>query len=244
MMEPAILVNFLSLFLPAMIGVVGSYCLYKKRQNDRRSNLRAAFLAELEGTGLLDVWPETNPPAYDFLSVSVYESNTGNLGLLSDAEINALVRYYTRAKTIRGFIEYHSKIIAQTESSYNSDFNRGDRDTGLRGAIDKLELARQRALMTIEKERDDIQLPESGMKVSNLPDKIQQDKPLLLDFNFAEGDMNSEATITNEGEDFFQGELHLPGLARERDVLERDKSRYEKLFEFLWKRLFNLLHLN
>lgn len=243
MVELSAILNALALFIPAMIGVGGSYGLYRQRQRDAKQNLRAAFLAELQGTGFLDVWPETSVPAYNFLSVSVYESNTGSFGLLTNDEVTALVRYYSRAKSLQDSLRIHSEIIAQTEGTLNPDTDRRKRETGLRSGIDKLELARQRAILTIKHAQGNAQFPEAGMRLSNIPEGVREDQSLLLDYGLADGDPKGETVLTDRGNDFFHGEQNLTGMEQERDVLDRKKHPVRQRIEFLWNWVQDLLKL-
>lgn len=226
--------NAAALFIPAMIGVGGSYWLYQQRQQDRKQHLRAAFLAELEGTGFLDVWPDASVPSYDFLSVSVYESNTDSFGLLTDDEVTALVHYYSLAKSVQDSLRVHSQIITHTQGSMDHDTNRSDRESALRSGIDKLELARQRAILTIHQAQANSHLPTAGTAVSELPGGLPEDEVLLLDFGFADYHSEDSARLTEQGEAFFAGELLLTGLERERDVLDREKSLFRQGLDVLW----------
>ncbi|QAU11661.1 hypothetical protein EKH57_02155 [Halorubrum sp. BOL3-1] len=93
-----IALDFLSIFIPAIIGVFGTFYLYKKRRTDQQKSLRQSFLAELREVQLLQQWPieDRTTPKVRFASNAIYENNAGDLSLLDDDEIEALVRYYTR----------------------------------------------------------------------------------------------------------------------------------------------------
>lgn len=112
------------LLLASVVGVGGSYVLYVKRKADNREKLKRALAfeireMELEETadtldGISNPPPQTRltasqiPPA-DAFPTTVYESNTGDLGLLDETEINEVVDFYTT------MIRYKSIIRAIRE---------------------------------------------------------------------------------------------------------------------------------
>lgn len=164
--------NFFSLFLPAVIGIYGSYRLYAAKQSQRETNLRSAFVAELEGVEYLETWPIKNRtvPAFNPISVSVYEGNNGDLGLLNEPEVSAIVCYYTRAKTVREALQFHSDVISRTQAtSLGTDVKSSDREDMIRGLMDKLELSRQRALFILKLDSIEGELPEEGTELSVFP---------------------------------------------------------------------------
>ncbi|WP_411967120.1 hypothetical protein [Haloferax sp. YSSS75] len=243
MVELSVLLNALALFVPAMIGVSGSYYIYRTRQNDLEENLRTAFLAEMEGVEYLDMWPETNytVPTYNFLSLSVYESNSDSLGVLTNEEVEAIVQYYTRAKSVQDLLRLHSDIVVQTKGFMESDTGLSKRKKGVRKSIDRLELARQRAINHIRSARNKEELPKEGMSVSSTSSGIEKDETLLLDYGFAERTTGEDTVITTKGERFFDGDVMLTGLEKERDILDRDKHPTIRKFERLWEWLVSTL---
>jgi hypothetical protein len=112
------------LLLASIIGIAGSFILYEKRKSDNRAKLKRALAFEiremdLEETvdtleSINDPPPQTRlneaqiPPA-DALPTTVYESNTGDLGLLDESEIDEVVDFYTT------IIKYKSVIRAIRE---------------------------------------------------------------------------------------------------------------------------------
>lgn len=234
-----LVVNFLSLFIPAIVGVGGSFWLYLQRQQNRESNLRSAFVAELEGTEFLKRWPLEGRtiPAFHFVSVSVYEGNTGRLALLSESETAALVRYYTQAKTVHDALRFHTDIIASSQSSpLNTGTKSSDREDAIRGMIDDLELFRQRALLTLRTSGSESELPTEGDSLESYHDSLRQIRPLLVDYGFLDC-QGEKCVFTASGERFFAGDLLLTGREKVDDVLERDKSRFRRT----WERRYSLL---
>jgi hypothetical protein len=236
MIEMDLLLNFLSLFVPAMIGVGGTYHVYKKRQEDTKSNLREAFLSEMEGTEFLENWPTTSGsvPFYKFLSVSVYESNTDKFGLLSEQEVSAIVRYYSRAKSIQDFLNIHSDLIVRNKSLIVTDNKYADRKATLRDAIDKLEISRIRAMQYIRKNTEDAAIPQQGDKVSDFGFINRSKLILLLEYGLVENDQADGFIITSDGSDFFENELMMTGMEKTADIMGREKTTAKKVLEFLW----------
>jgi hypothetical protein len=138
MVEASILLNALALFIPAMIGVGGSYWIYSKRQADLEHALREGLLAEMGEIEYLEKWPHTNKdvPAFNFLSLSIYESNSDSLALLTDSEVRAVVQYYTRAKEVQAFLRLHGNILVQRQALTGADPSFNNRVKSLRGSID------------------------------------------------------------------------------------------------------------
>ena len=227
------LVDFLSLFIPALIGLWGSYRLYTNKQKQREENLRRAFLAEIERNEYLEKWPMKGGtiPAFNFLSLSVYESNSGDIALLDEEEVSALVKYYTRAKTVQEFLDFHTEMIARTQATpLGIDVKSSDREEGIRVLIDKLELSRQRALLILRSDSSTLELPKEGDSISSWP-SFKSIVPLFLDYGFAK-DAGDDIILTSSGEEFFAGEIILTGHPKERDTLDRDKSLFRYVLEW------------
>ncbi len=223
------LINFFSLFIPAAIGVLGSFVLYFKRQKDRESNLRSAFLAELEGSEILRMWPDEgrNIPVANFLSLSVYEGNTNRLALLSETETSTLVHYYTQAKRVQDYLNFHTQVTVRSQSStINSDTKSVTREDTIRWMIDKLELFRQRALLVLR----GIDLPSEGDDLRNYPQSVQDIRLLLVDYNLVVCGANN-CVFTKRGQEFFEGSLTISNQQRETDSLDRYKSPFRKTWE-------------
>lgn len=237
MLKLSVILNALALFVPAMIGVIGSYLIYERKQKKRLENLREAFLAELENTEYLSQWPseDGDAPINNFLSRAVYEANSGDIGLLSREEVNSIVQYYTQAQSLQDYLRIHSDIIARSEASFlGDDFNEDDRSDSIRNAIDRLELSRIRAVLTIKKARTQSKLPKSGEFVKNQPEIVQADLPLLIDYGLVEKPVQGKAKINQKGEDFFSGNVSLVGTSKVRDVLERERGTPYSVFRKIW----------
>lgn len=114
-------VGNLFLLIASVIGVVGSYLLYITRRGDRREKLKRALAFEISEMDQLAQASDTleglsNPPPQSRLSASkvppaeafpttVYESNTSDLGLMSDDELESVVDFYTSVIQYKGIID-------------------------------------------------------------------------------------------------------------------------------------------
>lgn len=106
----ALAIQFLGLFIPAMVAVVGSYWLYRNKQGDQREALRYSLLSELVFMEMLESWPEerANPrliPLQNLVPTQAYEANASQLGLLTTNEIANVVRFYSTAQLVNNAVE-------------------------------------------------------------------------------------------------------------------------------------------
>lgn len=111
----------LFVLLAALIGVGGSYAVYRKRRRDEAKNLRSALKAEIEQMSYLeqlpDDWesagyapreneipPELVPPP-EHISTTVYEENASKLGYLPAEETQRIVEFYGMITYIKSLME-------------------------------------------------------------------------------------------------------------------------------------------
>ncbi|WP_232686877.1 hypothetical protein [Halobacterium zhouii] len=92
----------------ALIGAVataaGSYFVFWRRQRAETSHLRVALAQELDSLEYLDELVESG--AYEGVTTAVetpvvYEANAGELGRLSEREVEALVEFYASLYWLR-----------------------------------------------------------------------------------------------------------------------------------------------
>ncbi|MFP8957849.1 hypothetical protein ACLI4Y_14075 [Natrialbaceae archaeon A-CW3] len=102
--------------LGAVIGsiatAVGSYLRYWKRERDATQRLRQGLLAELRAYDYLEEF--VSDDRYESLTRRVdqpvlYASAAANLGRLSEAEIDALVSFYTDLRWLEGLEDAEDK---------------------------------------------------------------------------------------------------------------------------------------
>ncbi|WP_161605576.1 hypothetical protein [Natronorubrum sulfidifaciens] len=99
------------IWIPAVLTVLGSFLLYRKRNTDRRQRLERAFAAEIKEHSNLAklpsrlrhlekpptkdrIPPDAVPPA-ESLPTLVYENNVGNIARLDDQLAEEIVSYYS-----------------------------------------------------------------------------------------------------------------------------------------------------
>jgi len=109
------------LLIASVIGVFGSYSLYKKRRRDSRVKLKRALATELEQMDQIPVTadnlqnlsnepPESRltsssvPPAETF-PTTIYEENAKELGSLEEDTLDEVVNFYTKLIQYKGIIQ-------------------------------------------------------------------------------------------------------------------------------------------
>lgn len=130
-----LILQFLSLFIPAVLAVGGSFAVYSKKQNDKEEALRSTIRSEIESAerlqhiasyidGQTDGDRQTNLPYSSAVSTSLFEGQSHELGLLSEKERTAVVNYYSSAiilndiiSSIREF-EVNDEEFPQAEYDY------------------------------------------------------------------------------------------------------------------------------
>lgn len=108
------------ILLPAIVGVLGSFLLYLKREHDRRERLKLALTAELQELSTLAelparlydldkpptkerIPPDAVPPA-DALPTLVYENNLQSLSRLDGELVQDIVSFYSLLLRHKGTI--------------------------------------------------------------------------------------------------------------------------------------------
>lgn len=94
------------------IIVAGAF-LYERRQAIRAKRLRHALIAEIEASQ-----PELTsmmPYGSAFLEGSVYHSNAQKLDLLTNEEIDAVIRFYHRVGALRRIVETKGPEVSPDE---------------------------------------------------------------------------------------------------------------------------------
>jgi hypothetical protein len=114
--------------LGALIGAVataaGSYFVFWRRQRAETARLRAALAAELRSLDYVDDLVEAGD--YEGVTTAVetpvvYETNAGELGRLSEREVEALVEFYASLSWLDGLQDPEDKkdrIDAVVEQRY------------------------------------------------------------------------------------------------------------------------------
>lgn len=151
------------IWIPAVLTVLGSYFLYRKRQSDKRRRLERAFIAEIKELSNLAVLPSRfrtleRPPTKDrippdsvpspqSLPTFVYKSNVGDISRLDDELVEEIVAFYSlleRHKATINMIQKEDPIDSDTHILPMSDHKDlydevGDLRRKRRILLDKLE---------------------------------------------------------------------------------------------------------
>jgi hypothetical protein len=112
--------GFLGIFVPAIIGLMGSFWLYSYRREKKRDRLKISVRTELEALeepidDLADELADINPHEEDIhqsqvpppssLSTQIYEANVSELKLLSDELLRDILGFYTKLLKSKETIE-------------------------------------------------------------------------------------------------------------------------------------------
>ncbi|WP_254272424.1 hypothetical protein [Haloarcula marina] len=154
-----LLLQFLSLFVPALLAVVGSYCVYAKKQNDKEKALKSAIRTEIESAERLEHIgsyldykrdkneengenygdngnEQKNLPYSSAVSTSLYEGQSFELGLLGEKERTAVVNYYSNAIILNDMVSAVREFEANGEEFPSAEYDymkwQLDRVRGLR----------------------------------------------------------------------------------------------------------------
>lgn len=231
--------TFLSLFIPASAGILGSFALYNKRRRDEKRRLRKAIKSELEGMEFFKNWPEEAGkmvPKYNILATTLYDRNADSLGLLTGKENERIVEFYTRAKVVQGIITRSwEKSVRIEASATGTDTGKKDRKKGLRKQLDRLALSRERALLTLEYElgETDLEAVAEGNLLNPHHPLLQRNYLLCLEYGLLELEDQENAVfrVTAQGEEFFRNSFPSTKLEKEEDILERDQGWVEGVLE-------------
>jgi len=100
--------QFLSLFVPAVIAVVGSFALYIKRTRRKKEALRTAIRTEIESAKKLEYIArnikQRRVSYSSAVASSIYDGHSFELGILEDEERKPIIEYYTNAKILNDML--------------------------------------------------------------------------------------------------------------------------------------------
>lgn len=214
--------TFFGLFIPAFLGVAGSYAIYLQRLSDRRNSLRQALKAEIEGTPLLHDWPPEESktiPSIDVLTTTVFEENSADLGILTDQELSAVIDFYTRTRNIKEALKYHGKMqLGPLNSLFGPDIHEKDRRKGIMKMIDGLAIRRHLALIELDLKSgvsgySDYPFSE-GAIIQEDHLLVKRNPQILVRYGLLK-ELNEESdkyVVTSEGEELFKGELSVSDI--------------------------------
>lgn len=228
--------TFLAIFIPAMVGLIGSWGLYLKRRVDNIRRLRKALRSELEGMTWFTLWPDKKRvvPAYDPVPATLYDQNADDLGSLTDAEVTHLVEFYSRAEVTGRILGHHgTRLIEADTSVLGLDLNKDEREAAIAALLDRLALNYQRALFTLQKRLDGATGRAASLTAGQIVDDdhrvVDERLVLCLDYGLLEQVGDGEYRVTEKGDAFFEGELSGAELDKQYDVLRRDEGLTDKI---------------
>lgn len=110
-------------FSTAVVGVLGSYSLYRRRRRDATEHLRQALFAEVALVGdqiyaeiqditVNQLGNELYVPDETPIVLSAYQNNAGEIGRLSGTEVEKLTAFYTLASIVSHRVE---RLVGQDE---------------------------------------------------------------------------------------------------------------------------------
>lgn len=201
-------VGNLLILLAAIIGVGGSFGLYRYQRGKKREKLRRGLLTELENMEYLEnLSDESVVPHTGVLVTTVYENHSADLGLLTSSELEDVVSFYSKATLLQSLITSRENHRLQARIG-----NEGYQEpTGVNREIDmKLEeLAglRLKALHQLRKHLGEefidpslFDLPEEGDLISGEHPMIQNYNDLFLEVGSIE-QVNEEDNIYRAARD-------------------------------------------
>jgi len=127
-------VPFTNPVMAAIVGAIfGSYGTYKARERSREKEkeervdmLRSSLLAELGSMDELATIKASNPatqiPAHSLISAEVYRSNSSDISLLTSAEAEAVIRFYSGAIMLQETLRSSRELIAESDHPQMHNF--------------------------------------------------------------------------------------------------------------------------
>lgn len=227
-----------AIFIPASIGLIGSYGLYLRGQGDNARRLRKAIRSELQSMSWFENWPneEGAVPVFDPVPSNVYEQNANLLGLLTDREVTHIVEFYSRADITREILGFHrDKTIEADASMFGQDLSKDERTETIVMLLDRLALSHRRALLTVQRRLGSGMGRMPGLTAGQV---VRKDHPvvegilaLCVDYGLiaVDDDDDQRFVVTENGEMFFEGELSANDLEKEYDVLRRDEGWLDRV---------------
>lgn len=218
--------TFFGLFIPASLGVLGSYALYRKRQIDKQHSLRQALRTEIEGMEFLEGWPDrfgASVPRTDIFSTTVFEANSNELGLLTEEETKPIVGFYNRLSVVQDLVNIHRQFYIEVKTSLGkSDTDKKKREKLLRSQLDKLSISRHRALLALDKKigYDNSVSPRpseisAGTILSESHPLVKRNVQPLVRHGLVEEISNNSFRVTKKGESIFEGDRSITNLEHE-----------------------------
>ena len=201
------LLGNLLILIAAIIGVGGSYWIYRIRRNDTKRKTRRILKNEMESMWFFDDWQNrmNSAPANQVAVTSAYRSNAGNIGLLTDEEIEYITQFYTSAESLNHAIEMNVNTIQLAGSQANViDQERQYREQILESKLDFCVIYRWKAIQFLRKQLDeDYQDPELIELPKSSGDLITGEHPIIRKYQDMLFDENS-IEVTDEDANIYR----------------------------------------
>lgn len=211
-------VGNLLLVIAAIIGVCGSYVLYKKRLKDRRKATRRTLKSEIESTKILDTWIRKNEvnelPAQIVHPTTAYENHVDEIGLLTDEEIELISEFYSEAILLNDTLKWNRESELEISANIRAiDKSREQRIRDITRNLDQLAVKRWKAAQILRKHLGEEYTSIKYMEVpTSEGDVVSKDHPVIkprIEKLVEEGylkQVDNESNLyelTKEGEEFF-----------------------------------------
>ena len=147
-------VGNLLLLIAAIIGVGGSYYIYRSRMQGKKHAARRALKSELELMTVLTQWIENDEgvPQQCILPTAAYKAHLENIGLLTDQEAEKLTSFYSQAIILDDVIKHNRDIIIQSSlRTHTVDRGKKEREQVIAQRLDHLAIGRWQAIQLLKK---------------------------------------------------------------------------------------------
>lgn len=209
----------LILLAAALVGVLGSYLVYKIRISNRRKAVRVAIISELEAMDIVEQWTgnRSDIPAQPFFPTGAYEGNVQHIGLLSEIEVELIAKLYSNGQIIEELLEYDRERelqvqLAEVQSDGTFvDTGEVNRKDVIKSRINHLQVDRWKCLNIINGKLDreavdesHLQLPQSkGDRVHSDHPFIRNNRDTFIEKEYLEEDETNDSLyiLTKKGEE-------------------------------------------
>lgn len=122
---------------------------YKEKRNNEKHKIRIALKSEIKNMDSIRTWKkrdtEGSLPTTNFVSTTVYDSNSDKIGLLTAAETQAIVELYSFIHIVEGIINNYQQAYFSGEKDQIGD----EEVSEINNKMDELENTRKNALRQI-----------------------------------------------------------------------------------------------
>jgi len=173
----------LFLLVASLVGVGGSYTIYRLRLRNRKSAIRGSIKSELDTMTTLSKWAE-NPqgvPQQTVLPTAAYESHLDEIGLLTNEETEEITSFYSQALILDDVIKWNREIRLNADLESSAvDKGRKNREAVIADRLDKLAVDRWRLVNILKRELgEDYKNPDQMKFPEEAGDTVRRDHPVV-----------------------------------------------------------------